>query len=95
MKWLLVLLALTLSTLAVSARAAEIDMNTQTCQDWIDAGEDEQDLMTAWLRGYVAGRASSGLYDLSATRADSARLKAYCQRRLTTGLLSAAGELKK
>jgi len=90
MKWFLVLLAL-----GLPAKAAEIDMNIQTCQDWLDAGEDEQDLMTAWLRGYVAGRASSGLYDLSATRADSARLKGYCQHHLTNGLLSAAGQLKK
>ncbi len=89
MKWLLVLLALTFP-----ARAAQVDMNIQTCQDWIDAGEDERDLMTAWLRGYVAGRASSGLYDLSATRADSARLKGYCQQHLINGLLSAAGQLK-
>jgi len=90
MKWLLILLALT-----IPARAAEIDMNTQTCQDWIDAGEDEQDLMSAWLRGYSAGHASSGLYDPGATRADSARLMAYCRLHLNTGLLSAEGQLKK
>ena len=90
MKWTLLLLALCLP-----AQAAEMDMNTQTCQDWIDAGEDEQDLMSAWLKGYQAGRASSGLYDLGAVRSDVARLKAYCQQHLATGLLSASGSMKK
>jgi uncharacterized protein YdaL len=90
MKWLLVLLAL-----SASARAAQVDMNTQTCQDWIDAGEDEQDLMVAWLRGNIAGHASTGLYDMTASRADAAQLKTYCQQHLATGLLSAAGQLKK
>ena len=92
MRWLLVLLALALT---LPARAAEVDMNTQTCQDWIDAGEDEQDLMVAWLRGNIAGRASTGLYDMNASRADAAKLKAYCQQHLATSLLSAAGQLKK
>ena len=90
MKWLLVLLAL-----GLPAKAAEMDMNTQTCQEWLDAGEDEQELMTAWLRGYVAGRSSSGLFDLSAVRADTSRLKGYCQQHLTNGLLSAVGQVKK
>ena len=85
---------LALLALAAPACAAEADMNTQTCQDWLDAGEDEQDLMTAWLRGYLAGRSSSGLYDVNRARADSARLKAYCQKNPGNGLLTAAGQGK-
>jgi hypothetical protein len=90
MKWTLVWL-----TLALPAQAAEMDMNTQTCQDWIDADEDDQDLMTAWLRGYVAGRASSGLFDVNAVRSASAQMKSYCQQHLSMGLLSAVGQVKR
>ena len=85
---------LALLALAAPARAGEVDMNTQTCQDWLDATEDEQDLMTAWLRGYLAGRASSGLYNVEGSRADSARLKTYCQKHPGNGLLTAAGQGK-
>jgi hypothetical protein len=83
-----------LLALAAPAHAAEIDMNTQTCQDWLDASEDEQDLMSAWLRGYASGRTSSGLYDVSGSRADSARLKSYCQKHPGNGLLTASGQSK-
>ena len=83
-----------LLALAVPAHAGEVDMNSQTCSDWLDATEDEQDLMSAWLRGYAAGRTSSGLYDVNKSRADSARLKAYCQKHPGNGLLTASGQGK-
>lgn len=85
---------LALLALAAPAHAGEVDMNTQTCQDWLDAGEDEQDMMAAWLHGYAAGRTSSGLYNVNGARADSARLKAYCQKHLDNGLLTASGQGK-
>ena len=75
---------------AASGRAAPQDMNTQTCQDWLDAGEDEQDQMVAWLRGYLAGRSTGALFDLARVRADATSLKRFCQGRLTAGLISAA-----
>ena len=83
---------LCLSVLAFSApsRAAPVDMNTQTCQDWLDAGEDEQERMVSWLRGYVAGRATGALFDVLRVRADAMTLKRYCQSHLTVGLVSAA-----
>jgi hypothetical protein len=77
---------------AAPARAATFDMGSQTCQDWLDAGEDEQDQMVAWLRGFLAGRSSITLLDLSALRGDGAALKRYCQTHLTVGLISAAGQ---
>ena len=85
---------LALLALVSPARASEIDMNTLTCADWLDDSEDDQDMMAAWLRGYAAGRASSGLYDVNQSRTDSARLKAYCQKHPATGLLTASGQGK-
>ena len=91
MRLALILLAL---LCAVSARAAPIDMNTQTCQDWLDADDDQQDQMVAWLRGYLSGRSSTAMFDLAAGRATALALKGYCQGHLTIGLVSAAGQLK-
>ena len=83
-----------LAMLAASAAgAAPIDMATQTCQDLVDADDDQQDQMIAWLHGYVSGHSGSTLYDLDA-RADAATLRTYCQNHLTIGVLSAAGQWK-
>jgi len=75
---------------APAARAAPLDMNTTTCQDWLDAGEDEQEQMAAWLRGYLAGHSTGAMFDLSRVRADAAGLKRFCQGHLTVGLTGAA-----
>jgi len=84
------LICLIAAASAPAARAAQQDMNTTTCQDWLDAGEDEQEQMAAWLRGYLAGRSTGALFDLSRVRADAASLKKFCQGHLTVGLTGAA-----
>ena len=84
--WLALVLA------ALPARAAPADMNTTTCQDWLDAGEDEQEQMIAWLRGYMAGRGTGALFDVAHVRADAASLKRFCQGHVSAGLVSAAGQ---
>ena len=83
---------LALLALAAPARAAPQDMNTQTCQDWLDAGEDEQEQMVAWLRGYTAGRSTGALFDVTRIRADATALKRFCQSHTAVGLVSAAAQ---
>ena len=88
------ILAFACLILAAPARAAPTDMSTQTCDDWLDASEDEQDLMVAWLRGYVAGRSTSSMYNVDGARGDATALKLYCQSHKTVGLTSAASQWK-
>ena len=83
------------AALGFRACAAPVDMNTLACQDWLDAGEEEQDQMVAWLRGYQSGRSTSALYDSATARADATALKRYCQSHLTVGVISAAGQWKR
>ena len=83
-----------LSLVAIPARAAPVDMATLTCQDWIDASDDEQDQMVAWLRGYLAGRSSATLYDAAAARADHGMLMVACRRNPTIGVISALSQVK-
>jgi hypothetical protein len=87
MKYSLILVALLAAT---SARAGGVDMSTQTCQDWLDADDDVQDLMAAWLRGFIAGRSTSTMYDAGRERADKQSMKAYCQSHPQNGVISAA-----
>ncbi len=84
--------ALAALAFAAPAWAAPFDMGGQTCQDWLDASEDEQDAMVAWLRGYLAGKSGATLYDLAGARGDAASLKHYCQGHLTVGLISAGSQ---
>ncbi len=81
-------LAALLALVALPARAVPIDMATLTCQDWIDASDDEQDQMIAWLRGYLAGRSTTTLYDTTAARGDRDRLMVACRRAPTLGVIS-------
>ncbi len=76
---------------AVPARAG-VDMSTQTCRDWLDADEDAQDQMVAWLHGYVAGRSTSTVYDVSHARGDAQLMRAYCQQHQDIGVISAASK---
>ena len=70
-------------------------MGTQSCQDWLDADDDQQDEMVAWLRGYLAGRATATTYNIGGARVDMAQLKAYCQSHKTDSVISAAGQWKR
>jgi hypothetical protein len=88
MRLALILLAL---LAAVPARAG-VDMSTQTCRDWLDADEDAQEQMVAWLRGYLAGRSTSTVYDASHTRADAQLMRGYCQQHQDISVISAASQ---
>jgi hypothetical protein len=78
----------------VPARAdSTFDMATFTCQDWLDASDDERDLMIVWLRGYLGGRAGTSLYYPDATRTDAAKMETYCRGHLAIGVISAMGQL--
>jgi hypothetical protein len=90
MKWSLIVL---FTLAALPARAVGVDMNTQTCRDWLDADEDTQEQIIAWLRGYLAGRSSFTVYDAAHGRADAQRLRGYCQGHLDIGVISAASQL--
>ncbi len=78
----------------VHARAdSSYDMATFTCQDWLDASDDERDLMVVWLRGYLGGRSGTSLYDPNAPRTDAPKMETYCRAHLTIGVISAMGQL--
>jgi HdeA/HdeB family len=77
---------------AAPARAASVDMNARTCQDWLDSDDDEQEQTIAWLRGYLSAKSGSSLYDFRGARVDASALKRYCQGHLTVGVISAAAQ---
>ncbi len=89
----LALVALALIALAAPVRAAPFDMNSRTCQDWLDDDEDEQEQTVAWLRGYLSAKSGTGMFDFAAVRVDVTTLKRYCQRHLDVSVISAAAQL--
>jgi hypothetical protein len=48
--------------------------------------------MVAWLRGYLAGRSTSTVYDASHTRADAQLMRGYCQQHQDISVISAASQ---
>ena len=96
-RWLAALLLIGLSSASMSfapARAdSSYDMATFSCQDWLDASDDERDLMLVWLRGYLGGRSGTSLYNPDATRTDRTKMEIYCRTHLAIGVVSAMGQL--
>jgi hypothetical protein len=91
MKFSLAIAALFLALVA-PAHSAPVDMNTRTCQDWLDSDEDEQEQTIAWLRGYLSAKSGSSLYDFGGSRVDTTALKRFCQGHLSVGVISAAAQ---
>ena len=91
----LMLIGLALAPMSIGrARAnSSYDMATFSCQDWLDASDDERDLMLVWLRGYLGGRSGTSLYNPDATRLDRTKMEIYCRGHLTIGVVSAMGQL--
>jgi hypothetical protein len=89
--WVAIAIGLSLAPMSFwPARAdTSLDMATFTCQDWLDASDDERDLMQVWLRGYLGGRAGTSLYYPDATRTDRTKMEIYCRAHLAIGVISA------
>ena len=83
------------ATLAPGAARAEpgFDMSTLACSDWLNSSDEEQELMVAWLRGYLAGHSTSTIYDTRSARLDRQTLAVFCQHNPTVGVISAASKL--
>jgi hypothetical protein len=96
-RWLAALMLIGVAPAPISfgpARAdSTYDMATFSCQDWLDASDDERDLMLVWLRGYLGGRSGTSLYDPDATRIDRTKMEIYCRAHLAVGVVSAMGQL--
>src|SRR3984957_13620069 len=93
--WVRIAIGLSLAAMSFGPARADtaLDMATFTCQDWLDASDDERDLMLVWLRGYLGGRAGTSLYYPDATRTDRTKMEIYCRAHLAIGVISAMGLL--
>jgi hypothetical protein len=93
--WVGIAIGLSLAAMPFGPARADtaLDMATFTCQDWLDASDDERDLMLVWLRGYLGGRAGTSLYYPDATRTDRTKMEIYCRAHLAIGVISAMGLL--
>ncbi len=72
-----------------------MDMSTTTCQDWLDASYDDQELMVSWLRGYGAAKGSSTLFNVDKVRSDLNSLSVYCHGHLTAGVIDAMSNVRR
>jgi hypothetical protein len=76
--WSALLAAIWLGAGLSSARAGAIDLDTESCQDFLNANGAEVDATLAWLDGYYQDTDAPAVIDLDALKANAAKLKAFC-----------------
>jgi hypothetical protein len=90
--------AVAVSFLALApATAQTIDMRNVKCKDVAALPKDALEMIAVWLDGFFADDddADSMKVDFTATRADGEKIKAFCQKNPTVGVLQAAEALDK
>lgn len=76
--WSALLAAIWLGAGLSIVRAGAIDLDTESCQNFLHANGAEVDTTLAWLDGYYQDTDAPAVIDLDALRANAAKLKAFC-----------------
>ena len=71
-------LALGLLAAASPAGAAEVNLNAESCQDFLNASPTEVATTLAWLDGYYQDEDAPPVIDFDSLKTNAARLKAFC-----------------
>jgi acid stress chaperone HdeB len=75
-------LALGLLAVASPAGAAEVDrqvnLNAQSCQDFLNASPADVATILAWLDGYYQDEDAPPVIDFDSLKTNAAKLKAFC-----------------
>jgi hypothetical protein len=58
--------------------AARVDLNAESCRDFLDASGSEVAATLAWLDGYYQDTDAPPVIDFDALQANAAKLKAFC-----------------
>jgi acid stress chaperone HdeB len=91
--WSVLLAAIWLGAGLSSAGAAAIDLNTESCQDFLNANGAEVETTLAWLDGYYQDTDAPPVIDFDALKTNAAKLKAFCAAHPETTVGAAAESL--
>ncbi|MGP8233047.1 MAG: HdeA/HdeB family chaperone [Methylovirgula sp.] len=76
--WSVLLAVIWLGAGLSGARASTIDLNTESCQDFLNADQAEVATTLAWLDGYYQDTDAPPVIDFDALKTNAAKLKAFC-----------------
>jgi acid stress chaperone HdeB len=78
---------------AGTARAADIDLSTWTCQQFISANKDDIGVILAWLDGYYKSEDDPPVIDTTKFVDNAKKLGEYCAAHPDIGLITATDKL--
>ncbi len=93
MKVLAAVLAATLLASATPVLAADIDLSTWTCQQFVTANKDDIGVILAWLDGYYKDEDDPPVIDTTKFVDNAKKLGEYCAAHPDIGLITATDKL--
>lgn len=76
--------------LAAPAAAANLDLSTVKCKDFLTAGKDNIAVIITWLDGYYKEKDDPPVIDFEKFSASSEKLAKFCAENPDNGLITAA-----
>ncbi len=83
----------TLVSIALPAQAANLDLGTVKCKDFLTRSPEETDITLAWLDGFYMDEDESTVIDFDKLKTNAAKLKSYCTAHPDVVLGAASEEL--
>jgi len=82
MKYSVLIIAATLSSLAALPTAAQVNvnMNNMTCGDWLGYTPESQNFVRFWMSGYYNASENSNVLNYDRLQKNSAKVMAYCKK---------------
>ena len=78
---------------ANAVRAADIDLSTWTCQQFVSANKDDIGVILAWLDGYYKDEDDPPVIDTTKFVDNAKKLGEYCATHPDIGLITATDKL--
>ena len=75
---------------AAPAGAADLDLSTVKCKDFLGSGKDNIAVIITWLDGYYKEKDDPPIIDFDKFGANSEKLAKYCAANPDNGLITAA-----
>ena len=87
------IIAIALFGITAPAMAAQIDLSTTTCQQFLAGGKEDLMVTLSWLDAYYKDEDAPPVVDTDKLVANAGKLAEFCAANPTLGLITATDEL--
>jgi acid stress chaperone HdeB len=85
-----ILLAATLMLPSAGANAAQVDLYTMTCKQFLDADKEVVLMILAWLDGWYKGDSDEAKFDPDEFTENTKKIAGHCVRNPNNSIITAA-----